>query len=189
MFPTPITAGDTLTATAAWSQYPSTDGWNGFLRLIPRAGAGGPIDIVGQAADDGTHLFVVDAATTASWTAGDYGVVGWVERGGEVHTTTTGDQVTVAPDPRTATAAVDTRSLARRTRDDLIAARAAWASSQGRVRRYKVGDREREFATSAELNAELEFWESRVLAEQIQADAAAGKPPQNRVLVRFTRPR
>lgn len=187
MLPTTFTAGDTFSALQSWPSYPASSGWVGKLRLVPRS-TGTPIEVTATASGD-AHQFTVAAATTANWTAGPYSVVTWVERAGEVRTIGTADQITVAPNPRTLAGALDTRTQARKTLDDLLAARATWSTSMGRVRKYVIGDRQREFATSQELTEEIAFWQARVDAEEAAAREAQGLPRQNRVLVTFTRPR
>lgn len=185
--PAAHTAGDTFVYTASLAAYPASAAWVGKLRLVPRAAGGAVIELTAAAAGN-DHAFTASAATTSAWAAGDYAVVQWVEKAGEVHTTDTG-QLTVAPDPRTIAVGTDTRSIARRTLADLIAARSTWATTQGRTRRYKIGDREREFASAAELNQEIAFWQGQLAVEDNAARLAAGLAPKNRILTRFTRPR
>lgn len=185
--PSQIVAGDTFSATESWPDYPASQGWVGKLRLVPRD-SGAPIELVASASGD-AFAFSAGATTTAGWAAGQYSALAWVEKAGEVHTVGSTVQLVVAPNPRALSGALDTRSQARKTLDDLLAARAAWSVSQGRVRRYTIADRQREFATPAELDAEIAFWQARVNQEEASAREAAGKPRQNRVLVTFTRPR
>lgn len=183
------TAGDTFTRLSTWPAYPAGAGWVGKLRLIPRSTAGGAAVIELTAAADGdTFRFTAAASATAGWVAGAYALAEWVERAGEVHSTGA-DELMLAANPRSLAAGTDGRSLAVRTLADLIAARATFVATQGRVASYKVGDRERTFRTAAELNAEIRFWEDQVAAENQANRLAQGLAPRNRILVRFTRPR
>ena len=181
------TAGDTFRAELLLPAYPASAGWVGKLRLAPRA-AGGTVVTLDATAFGDTHVWQASAVVTANWAAGVYTRVRWVERGAESYTVDQ-DEFTVAPNPRALAAGADLRSLPQRTLDDLIAARAAWAVTQGRTRRYKIADREREFATSAELDAEIRFWQVQLIQEQAAARLAAGHRPRNNVFVRFSRPR
>jgi hypothetical protein len=134
------------------------------------------------------HVFMAAASATANWLPLAYTVALWVEKGAEKYTISQG-QLTVAPDPRALAAGTDTRSVPRKTLDDLIAARAVWATTNGRTRRYKIADREREFASAAELDAEIRFWQGQLAQEDAAARLAAGLPGRNRILTRFVRPR
>jgi hypothetical protein len=157
------------------------------LRLVARTGSSSPIELTAAASGD-DHAFTVAAGTTAAWAALAYTVALWVEKGAEKYTVSQA-QLTVAPDPRALAAGTDTRTPPRKTLDDLLAARAVWATTNGRTRRYKIGDREREFASAAELDAEIRFWQGQLAQEDAAARLAAGVPSRNRILTRFTRPR
>ena len=179
-------AGDTFTGSVSSPAFPASAGWVGKLRLVSRAAGPAPIEATATA-DGDDHLFSVAATTTAAWVAGAYSRIVWVERAGEIRTLSQ-DQFAITPDLRTLSAGTDTRSLPRRTLDDLLAARAQWATTQGRTKRYKIADREREFASAADLNAEIDFWQRQLAAEESAARLAAGLKPRNRILTRFVRP-
>lgn len=187
MLPTTHTAGDTFAAPVSLAAYPASAGWAAKLRLVPRAAGGTVVELTAAAAGDGFQFTALPAVTT-DWVAGAYSSVLWVERGADKYTVAQG-QLQIAPDPRTLAAGADTRSLPRKTLDDLLAARAVWASTQGRTRRYKIGDREREFNTAAELDAEIRFWQGQLANELAAERLAAGLRPRNRILTRFVRPR
>jgi hypothetical protein len=182
-----LVAGDSVNFATPVAGYSAADGWVLKFRLVPREAGGTAIDIT-TSADGDQHRTQLTAAETAAWTAGTYGWASWVDKDTESYTVASG-QCVVRPNPRLAAAGTDSRSLPRRTLDDLLAARSTWASTHGRTRRYKIGDREREYASAAELDAEIRFWQGQ-LAEELAAERLAnGQPPRNRVLVRFTRPR
>lgn len=185
--PTTHTAGDTFTHLATLADYPASAGWVGKLRLVPRSVGGSVVELTATASGS-SYAFAATATATASWAAGGYTLVLWVELGAVKYTAESG-QFTVAADPRAIAAGTDSRSQARRTLDDLMAARATWAVSQGRTRSYKIGDRERVFATAAELDQEIQFWTAQLASETAAARLAQGLRPKNRLLVRFTRPR
>lgn len=182
-----IVAGDSLNFLTSTPGYSAADGWALRFRLVPVLGSSAVIDI-NSVAEGADHRTTVAAATSANWTAGNYSWASWVEKGAEQYTVQTGP-VCINPNPRTVAAGTDLRSLPRKTLDDLLAARAVWASTQGRTRRYKIGDREREFNTAAELDAEIRFWQGQLAQEDAAARLAAGLRPRNRILTRFVRPR
>lgn len=186
MFEVPFTAGDSFSALRSWPQYPASAGWVLKLRLVPRA-AGTVIELTAAAEGDDHRLSALPAAT-GGWGAGAYGFAEWVEKGTEVYTLSTG-QAQVLANPRAAAAGTDSRTLARKTLDELLAAKAMWDTTGGRQRRYKIGEREMEFNSEAEIIQKIHFWEGQLAAEQQAADLAKGLRPKNRILTRFVRPR
>lgn len=161
-----LTAGDTLNYQASAPLYPAHEGWTLKLRLVPRAVGGGAIVLT--ATNDGTRYLVQAlAAETAQWAAGEYAWAAWVEKAGERYTVESG-QITVLPDPAQIAVGTDTRSAARRALDD---ARAALQSWNPLVRRYRIGDREREFNTIADLIRFITYLEQQVAVE----DRLAGR--------------
>lgn len=182
-----LVAGDTLNFLTNTPGYSAADGWVLKFRLAPRTGANSVIDIT-TTAEGGDHRTAVAAATTANWAPDNYSWASWVELGTEQYSVGSG-QMVIKPNPRTIAAGADLRSVPRKTLDDLLAARATWAVSNGRTRRYKIGDREREFASAAELDAEIRFWQGQLNEELVAERLATGRPPLNRLHVRFTRPR
>lgn len=180
-------AGDSLNYTRVVPGYVPGDGWWLRYRLAPRSAAAAVIDITATPSGD-EYLVQVAPTTTANWTPGMYTWASWVERAGERYSIAQG-QLEVLPNPATLAAGVDTRSVARRTLDDLIAARATWVTTQGRVRRYRIGEREREFVSAADLDREIHFWEQQLQVETTASNLAAGIRPKSRILTRFTRTR
>lgn len=181
------TAGDTLRYTVPSPAYPSTDGWTVSLRLVSLTPGQDPILVPGTQSD-GQHIVEASATITASWPAGAYTWIEFVSRGAERHTLGRG-QVTIEPNPLELAAGTDTRSLAERTLAALEQAYATWASTKGTVKRYKIMEREMEFHSAAEIQAQITFWGNKVKAERGAARIAAGGKPRNRLLVRFARPR
>ena len=159
MIPTTLRAGDTYTQRVELDAYPASAGWVLKSRFAPRAG-GTAIDLV-STADGDAHALDASAATTAGWAAGDYSAVHWVEKGAEVYTVATG-QLTILPSLRTGTPG-DTRSQAEKA---LAAARDAFAAWTPTRRRYKIGEREMEFNSTAEILRTISYWEAQVAREQ-----------------------
>lgn len=186
---TQLIAGDTLNYRVTVRSYPSSEGWVLKFRLVPRSGVGTAILLTAPASDDDTYLVQAQTGITAAWAPGQYGWASWVENNGGERYTIEAGQLEVLPDPATTAVGIDSRSLPRRTLEDLIKARAEWAVSQGRTRSYKIADRERVFASAAELDQELRYWEGQVAAEDSALRLAKGLRPKNRILTRFVRPR
>lgn len=187
MIPAKFNAGDSFTALESLPQYPASAGWVASLRLVARTHGNTAATITGTAEGD-AHRLTAPASATAQWAADAYTWVLWVDRAGESATVATG-QLRVLPNLRTAPAGADGRSLARRTLDDLMVAKAGWDTSGGRTRRYKIADREMEFNTEAEIIQKISFWEAQVAKEAAADRLAAGGRPRNRILTRFVRPR
>lgn len=177
-----LIAGDSLNFVSSTPGYPASAGWMLKFRLIPRAAGGTPIDLTAVAEGD-DHRVAVAAATTAQWVAGAYSWTSWVEAAGETYTLE-GGQIVVQPDPRQAAAGYDNRSLAVRTLEDLMAAKAGWDTTSGRQRRYRIGEREMEFASEAEILQKIKFWQFEVQRETNAARLAKGLSAGNRFYVR-----
>lgn len=174
-----ITCGATLdVALAAPAGYSSGDGWQLKVRLVSRAAGGTAVTLV-AVADGGDYRVQADAATTAAWTAGDAGWTAVVERSGQV--VPVGDGVTtLRPNPLTLAAGADLRSQARKALDDARAALAAWTPTR---KRYKIGEREMEFNSAAEIIKLITYWEQQVRSEDILAGRA--EKPARRIYSRI----
>lgn len=162
--PTTTAAGDTFSLLVPLAAYPASAGWVLKARFTPRA-SGSPIDITGVAEGD-DHRLSVAAATTASWTAGSYSAVLWVERAAESYTVGQW-QLAITPNLRTLAAGTDTRSQAQRALDDARAAFAAWRPT---LRKYRILDREREFNSAAEILKVIAYWQAEVERETAAAN-------------------
>lgn len=155
-----LPAGDTLALRVELADYPAGDGWVLHARFVPRAG-GAVIALTGTA-DGDVHLLDAAASVTATWAAGDYATALWVEQGVESFVVEQG-QIAIAANPRTMLAATDTRSQAEIALAACKAAFAAWTPTQ---RRYRIGEREMEFASTAEILRAISYWEAQVAREQ-----------------------
>lgn len=106
-----ITAGDTLAFDTAVEDYPASAGWTLTYRLVPIVG-GTAVTIQATANGEGYQV-VVDAATTATWTAGTYSWTAMVRQSGTRYKVDEG-VIEVQPDPDVMVAGTDTRSHARK---------------------------------------------------------------------------
>lgn len=163
-----IVAGDTVRWTDSLAAYPASAGWVLKHRLAP-AGSGTPVDATATAAGD-DHLTELAAGVTAGLTVGLWTLASWVEKAGESFTVAT-RTVDVKRNPRDMVAGADGRSPARKALDD---ARAAFYAYDPTRRRYKIGEREFEFNSTAEILLKIRELERVVQAE----DEAAGIAPR-----------
>jgi hypothetical protein len=149
---TRLVAGDTLHYSRSVPGHLPADGWQLQYRLAPRAGGGSVIEIAAAASGD-EFVVRVGPGTTAAWAPGVYGWGSWVQRvagGGAVveRYTIAQGQLEVLPNPATLAAGADTRTSAQKALDDARVALHAWNPT---VRRYRIGEREREFNSVAEI--------------------------------------
>lgn len=172
-----LTAGDSLLFSVAGGSYPASSGWVLTHLLVPRVGTG-VVTIPSIASGDDFEI-AVPATTTAGWAAGEYSWFRRVERAGEKYTIEQG-QLTIRPNPESLNGTFDGRSQARKAVDELRAALAAWSPIQ---RRYKIGEREMEFNSSAEIIKLLTWWEQQVAAEERLAGRAS--QPSRRIFSRI----
>lgn len=177
-----ITAGTTLNQTTTVAGYPPSDGWTLKMRLVPRNAAHSVQEIT-AGTDGDLYLVQASAATTANWSAGSYSWHTWVEKGAEKYPVADG-QMVVKDNPITMAAGADTRSQARKALDQARDAFAAWMPTR---RRFKIGDREQEFNTAAEILAVIRYWELQVDREQSSADPVVARINSGRFYIRATR--
>lgn len=161
--PATIVAGDTVRWVDTIPDHPATDGWVLKHRLAP-LGAGSPLQVI-AVGDGSAFTTTIDATASANLGAGVWTIVSWVEKGAEVFTVGQ-RQVQVRPNPRQIDAGFDGRSAARKALDD---ARAAFYAFNPARRRYKIGEREFEFNTAAEILVKIHQLEREVQAEDIAA--------------------
>lgn len=180
-----LVAGDTVSFTTAVPDYPASAGWTLVYHLVLRSGTG-TITLTGTAdsADPDLYRIQVPAATTASWTAGEYSWASWVEQGAERHSLSSGSVVVLA-NPATATGSLDLRSSARRALDDAKAAWYAMSANPG-VKSYTIAGRSMTFRDPADLAALIEKLEVEVAREERADRAAKGYADRRRYTVRMT---
>lgn len=93
-------AGDTVTWTRQFADFPVSEGWTAKLALRGASTA----DVTATTADDGvSYEFEISSGASGKLTAGQYEWAAWVELDGEVHTVESG-VLTVSANPLTANA-------------------------------------------------------------------------------------
>lgn len=176
-----FTAGDTFELTTPLAAYPATAGWVLKFRLLPRDSAGAPIAIT-CTASGADHLASVAATATAAWVPGAYTWSSWVELGAASHSIEQG-QITLRPDPRTYSGALDGRSEAEIGLANVQAMLRGKASTG--VQAYTINGRElRRYSVDDLLKLEAKL-SADVKREQAAAAMASGLPSRRRIMVRL----
>ena len=176
MIQSQLVAGDSLNFTTLVPGYSPADGWALSYRLVPPSGEA---ITLGSTADGGSHRVQASAAATANWAPGVYSWASWVAKAGEEYTVQTG-RLTITPNPRTVAAGWDNRSAWRKALEDAQTALRAWTPTR---RRYKIGEREMEFNSAADVIKHIRFLEGQVLQEDINAGRAVA--PARRIYTRI----
>lgn len=169
--PTSIRAGDSVSWTKSLDAYPASAGWSLHYRIMPRTG-GSAHDFAASAEGD-DYAVSLSVSATSSWSAGDYTLVGYVERGADaalerttVHTST----LSVLPD-LTQVTSVDARSSAQQiveAIDAWLSGKAGWAGEKA------VGDRSIKDHPLPDLIRLRDYYAAQVRAEQASQNLVAG---------------
>jgi len=170
--------GAVLEFTTALADYPASAGWVLNHRLVLKSGTGA-ISFSATASGD-QHLTSVPAATTTDWAPGVYTWASWVTKGSDVRDIAAGE-VTLLPNPRTATGSLDLRSEAQIALD-AVRAMIRGVANAGQ-RSYTINGRSLERYSITEL-LQLEGKLGRDLAREQQA--ATGRNPR-RLVARVAR--
>lgn len=179
--PTIFTAGDTVKWTRELPDYTSGDGW---VLTYAFRNAAGKLDATASGSGS-THSTTLAASATKALPPGVYQWAAYVTKAAASERYEIARGSVVVLQNMAEAAAFDARTTARRAVDDLRAALATMRSSGGRVRRYRIADREMEFETVADLLKLLRYWEGQVSSEDAAARIAAGLGSRTRVQVRF----
>lgn len=183
-------AGDTLEFVTSVPDFPPSAGWTLKYRFIPRftTPVQLPIDITATATADDEYQVLVGPDFTAAWEPGTYNWGRWVEQAGArqvLDDLYSMGSLEILLHPAFAPAGSDNRTQAQKALDDANAALAAFAASNGRVKRYSIAGREMEFETSQQLVAVRNEWQKQVNREYRRAVIATTGVDPNRVLSRF----
>ena len=180
-----LVAGDTLNFLTSVPTYPATSGWLLFYRLVPRLASNTAIAI-STTAEGADYRTQVTSVVTAAYAADSYTWFSWVEKGLEKYTVDDG-QIVIKPNPRTAAAGLDGRSMAVRTLEDLKAAWAGWNATNGATQEYQIADRKKVFKTSSDIITQVAYWEREVQREVNAQLSANGQNRGGRMFIRHTR--
>lgn len=179
--PARIRAGDTVTWRKTLADYPATDGWTLYYRLIK---ASVQIDIT-SAADGADHLVSVAKATTANYTPGDYTLISWVANGTE-RITLPQSRISVDRDlAAVVSGGYDTRTQAKQMLDAVDAAILSFASGERlAVIEAEVAARKIRYDFSG-LMTLRNIYQAAVLSEESAERAARGLGARNKLNVRL----
>jgi hypothetical protein len=156
--PSAIVAGDTVSWTRSFADFPASQGWALAYKL---RNAWDKINISASASGD-DFLVSISAATSAAYVVGDYSFDAYATKGSERHTVASG-KITVLPNLDT-TSAVDDRSFNQRMVDaieDLLEGRAT-----ADVQAYQIGGRQLTKMTVDELEKWRAQYRFRLNREQ-----------------------
>lgn len=179
---TQFIVGDTWSQTDTLSDYPASAGWVLKTRFV-YDGAGTAFTLSSTASGD-NHVTTATAAATAAWAAGICTWVQYVELG-DVQKTIASGKITLLPDPRTASTALDLRSAAQVGLDAVRAVLRGTATAG--ILSYSIAGRTLQRYSIAELIALESKLASDVKQEQRAADLAAGLGDRSKVYVRLGR--
>jgi hypothetical protein len=179
--PARIRAGDTITWRKSLAEYPATDGWTLSYRLI---NATAKFNIT-TTADGADHLVTVAKATSATYTAGDYTLIAWVDNGTE-RVSLPGGRITVLPDlAAVAAAGYDSRSQAKKMLDAVDAALLSLSSGERlAVVEAEVAGRRLKYNFDSLMKLR-NLYAAQVRAEESAERAQLGLAPRNKLNVRL----
>lgn len=179
---THFVVGDTWSQTDSLPDYPASAGWVLKTRIV-YDGAGTAFTLSSTASGD-NHVTTATAAATAAWTAGTCTWFQYVELGA-VKTSIGSGKITLQPDPRVASTALDLRTAAQVGLDAVRAVLRGTATAG--VLKYAIAGRTLERYSIAELIQLESKLATDVKSEQRAADLAAGLGDRSKVYVRMGR--
>lgn len=179
--PAKLRLGDTVTWLKTLDLYPASSGWTLYYRLI---NATAKVDITASASG-AAHLVSVAKATSATWTAGDYTYVAWVDNGTERVTVATG-RITIQPNLAAVSAAgYDSRTQAKKMLDALDAALLSLSSGERlAVVEAEVAGRRLKYDFNGLMRLR-NIYAAQVRAEENAERSALGLAPRNTINVRL----
>lgn len=177
-----LVVGDSLDFITSVVDYPASAGYTLKHRLVPRS-SGTAIEITASASGDDYETQVA-AATTATWTAGEYSWFAWVEKAGERWQVDSGT-CTLQINPATSSA-YDGRSVAERALEDARTALANFSATGGRVKSYSIAGRSMEFDAAADILKLVTYWQAEVMRERGAKAARDGLPDPRRISIRMS---
>lgn len=170
--PTVFTAGDTLKFTRSHPDYLPTDGWVITYALV---NSSAQISITGSDNGDGTHLVSVAAATTASWTAGDYRWQAYVTKATTSERYRVGvGEIEIRTNFAAQTSGYDGRSAWTQTLEALEAGMLSLASGSMTTVEIQHGEHRLKFRTIDELRGAIDL-AKREVAKEEAAEATINK--------------
>jgi hypothetical protein len=178
--PLQLSAGDSIKWLISLADFPASVGWILHYTLNNTANS----IAINSTASGEDHAINIAASTTASWVAGEYQYVAWVDGvNSERHTISNGS-IKVLPNLAAATGGFDNRSPAKKCLDDLNAAFAAYGN-KAYTQEYSIGDRRMKFNTPGDFLAFRSKVQAEVNKELAIENRLLGKPSASKILVRY----
>lgn len=175
--PSRIVAGDSAKWTKNLPQYLPDSGWVLSYAIVKD---GVRLSVTGSDNGDGSHLVDISAATTATWTPGQYAWQAYVTKAAERYTVSSGQ---LKVEANFASGAVDARSHAQKTLDALEATLEGRASSDQLA--YSIGGRSISKMNPEQLLSWRDKYKAEVAAEEKAQKIAAGLGGSGTVRVRM----
>ncbi len=179
--PASVRAGDTVTWLKSLADYPATDGWTLYYRLI---NATAKIDVT-STASGADHLVSVAPTVSKDWTAGDYTLLSWVSDGTD-RVSFDPSRITVLPNLAAVSAAgYDTRSQAKKMLEAIDAALLSLSSGERlAVIEAELSGRRLRYSFDGLMKLR-NLYAAQVLAEETAERSALGLGGRNKLNVRL----
>lgn len=178
--PKSIRAGATVTWTRSFPDVDASE-YSAHL-VIAKADGTGPSSSIAATGDGAQFTFVIQGAESDTFQPGDHTYVIYLLDSMSVRTDKESGSIEVLASVVEGT---DTRTFAEEMRDYVRAAIRAKLSKSPTISSYQIRDQSAAHISLAELHAELERWEKKVLAERRAAAVAAGVPGGRTILGQF----
>ena len=181
-----LIAGDSIDFNTVLASYPASDGWTLKYRLVPlfSTPAQTPITLTASPYQTDDYRTQASPSETDGWAPGAYSWSSWVEQSGQRITIEQGQSLTIAPDPKTSLQGVDTRSDNAIALADAELALRQWNPTR---KSFRIGEREVEFNSMAEIVQKINFLRNEVAREQALQAGVAYTGRRRRLLVRLGR--
>ncbi len=173
--PIQLVAGDTLAFNRSLPDYPASQGWSLLYEL--RGGAQ-PISFQSTPINGDAHSLSVDAATTATWLAGDYVLSGFAINGAERH------RIYYASCPIRPNAVAEPGDVPKQTFTQKMIANleaVMLGSASDDLLESRIGDTQFRYLSPLELRTEYAFWKEIRRQEVARQRAANGLPTGNKI--------
>jgi hypothetical protein len=178
--PAQIAAGDSVKWQISLGDYPASEGWQLHYTLNKLSAT---INIDSSANGD-DHLIDEPTTNTATWAAGDYVYVAYVDGvNSERHTIGQG-RISITPNLAAASGGFDNRSAAQKCLDELDTALAVYGK-KAYTQEYQIGDRRMKFNTPGDFMAFRSKIQAEVAKEKRLENIQLGKPSGSKLLMRF----
>lgn len=177
--PSSLTAGDSAVWEFSLSEYSAADGWSLKFRLVNATNQYG-INTVGSGIN---HTATITTTDSAAWVAGNYDLVGYVEKTSQRATLFTAP-FKLSPNLAGASAGIDLRSPAKKALDAIDAAMVTYGN-KAYTHEYEIAGRRMRFQTPSEFMQMRTTLQNEVAREQANDRAKNGSGLFGKLYVGF----